>query len=675
MSKEAEQDVDKSAHAEGAQDKRASAQNASVYTEGALDVGSCAHTECEQNEGEEDVGSCAHHTNTHAEGEKGESAHDVNASEQNEGASMYSEAKQVQGAHAECAQTVDESANDVGVMDESTNSSNYESISSGDSDNGVVEDDDQDPGHDQDELDDDAVSDSDAVQIDEAFIASLMIEASDRDKRAIKQRQAALREMQRTAVSSGYENDAIAYGGMDLEEAHPVAELREVCESPLLTLLYFMPKSLWVAITTETNRYAVQQVDRRAQALHAKQREGRCEMLQQIRRRIKSKKEYETHEILYVVGLLVARMLCPQKRQFSTHWSMVEDGAVPARNFEWYMARNRCTDFLRDLHFVNNEAPRTRDKLWKLRPVVDKLQKRFLAGWSLPSVFSFDEGVLPSTSRRNTTRMFMPDKPHRYGSKIFMTCDPRTHTAIARALRAVVSESSIYRIVKLVGPISVPCPEAVTNYQRWMGGVDVHDQVRLQKYSLQTSTKFIKYYKNLFFGFVDLALVNAYFSHKEAEAMAGKPALKRATPPPGRQKRVRAPVRFTHQLEQCEKWVTVSGMQKRRQRSCKVCALLRSDAKKSFATTFFCERCSLDDAKLWLCNRIRRQYKGVNKICSEIWHDDFDAVKSISPTLGKRVVLRRPGQRAGKRKKTSRELQLARAGSSSNKETDESDDV
>ncbi|GMG17519.1 unnamed protein product [Phytophthora fragariaefolia] len=223
---------------------------------------------------------------------------------------------------------------------------------------------------------------------------------------------------------------------------------------------------------------------------------------------------------------------------------------------------------------------------------------------------------------------------------------------------AVMSGSSINRSVKQVGPISVPCPEAVTNYQRWMGSVDVHDQLRLQKYSLQTSTKFIKYYKSLFFGFVDLSLVNAYISHKEAAAMAGKPAMKRGecfgvlqnqllqlkatdfagavvTPPPGRQKRKRTPVRFTHQLEQCEDWVRVSGVQKRRQRSCKVCALLRSDANKSFATTFFCERCSLDGAKLWLCTRIRCQYKGINMTCFEIWHDDFDAGKRIPPNLGK----------------------------------------
>ena len=37
-----------------------------------------------------------------------------------------------------------------------------------------------------------------------------------------------------------------------------------------------------------------------------------------------------------------------------------------------------------------------------------------------------DEGVLPSTSRMNPTRMYMPDKPHKWGTKLFMTCDAAT---------------------------------------------------------------------------------------------------------------------------------------------------------------------------------------------------------------------------------------------------------
>ncbi|KAE9244122.1 hypothetical protein PF004_g5807 [Phytophthora fragariae] len=43
-----------------------------------------------------------------------------------------------------------------------------------------------------------------------------------------------------------------------------------------------------------------------------------------------------------------------------------------------------------------------------------------------------------------------------------------------------------------------------------MGGVDVHDQLRLQRYSLQRALKYKKYYKSLFFGFLDLAIVNAF---------------------------------------------------------------------------------------------------------------------------------------------------------------------
>uniref|UniRef100_H3GXL9 Uncharacterized protein n=1 Tax=Phytophthora ramorum TaxID=164328 RepID=H3GXL9_PHYRM len=167
---------------------------------------------------------------------------------------------------------------DVNYLATNEHSSDYESFSSGKSDDGQIQDDDQEPDREYNNLDDDFVSDSDAVEIDEAFIGSLMIGASDQDKRSIKARQEALRSMQWTAPSSEFKDGGMtAYDDMRGEDAHPVAELREVCHSPVLTFLYFMPKSLWVAITEQTNRYAVQQVDRRAEEQHAKQREGRRE--------------------------------------------------------------------------------------------------------------------------------------------------------------------------------------------------------------------------------------------------------------------------------------------------------------------------------------------------------------------------------------------------------------
>lgn len=87
-------------------------------------------------------------------------------------------------------------------------------------------------------------------------------------------------------------------------------------------------------------------------------------------------------------------------------------------------------------------------------------------------------------------------------------------------------------------------------------------------------------------------------------------------------------------------WVVVSGVQKRRQGSCKVCALLRGDRKKSFQTTYFCEDCLQTDAKFFLCPKSRHLYGGVRKTCYPIWHEDFDSGASIPTSLGKRVVLR-----------------------------------
>ena len=210
------------------------------------------------------------------------------------------------------------------------------------------------------------------------------------------------------------------------EEATPNQKLQEIAESPLQLFFYFLPKSFWRHVSKETNRYKWQTTLARARSIQAsqKKRQGVTpEAVKLIARRLRAQPKYRVDEVLHVIGLLVAAMMNPLKGRFSKHWAMSFDGAIPAGTFGKYMARNRCTAILRDLHFVNNEAPHSRDKLWKLRPLVDVLQERFLSGWSLPAHFSFDEGVLPSTSRRNTTRMFMPDKPHRYGTKMFMVCD------------------------------------------------------------------------------------------------------------------------------------------------------------------------------------------------------------------------------------------------------------
>ncbi|OWY95746.1 hypothetical protein PHMEG_00034173 [Phytophthora megakarya] len=199
---------------------------------------------------------------------------------------------------------------------------------------------------------------------------------------------------------------------------------------------------------------------------------------------------------------------------------------------------------------------------------------------------------------------------------------------------SVMSASMIRRNVKGTGPTMVPCPKPVNDYHAWMGGVDVHDQLPPQTFSIQT----------LF----DLAMVNACISHEEACNLSNTPAIKHgewynvlhkqllqlkndfagvsSTPSPGSQNRRRK--RIGHSLTQSNDWVTVSGVQKCRQRSC----------------------------KCYLCPKARRVYSGELKTCVQIWHENFECGLTIPTTLGKRVVLRHPGKKTGVQKKTRMEL-------------------
>ncbi|ETI41144.1 hypothetical protein F443_13586 [Phytophthora nicotianae P1569] len=116
------------------------------------------------------------------------------------------------------------------------------------------------------------------------------------------------------------------------------------------------------------------------------------------------------------------------------------------------------------------------------------------------------------------------------------------------------------------------------------------------------------------------------------------------TPLPAGRSRPKRRRQTSHAHKQFDDWVTVSGVQKRRQRSCKVCVLLRGDRKKSYQTTFFCDDCSHGEAKCFLCPKARLEYNGVSKTCFQIWHEDFGGGDAIPEALGKRVVLRRPGK-------------------------------
>ncbi|KAG3085605.1 hypothetical protein PI125_g19169 [Phytophthora idaei] len=215
------------------------------------------------------------------------------------------------------------------------------------------------------------------------------------------------------------------YPGLYKGKYGPTDEVMEKADSSLYLLFFFMPRSLWSKITKESNRYYDQHLNEWIDRMYRKQRENGKEVTREevMDKEAKQHKPIKGHEIVRITGLLTARMLCPHSRRLADHWATTPICAVPAGTFGRYMSKGRFGRIMQNLHFSNNaDANAETDRAWKVRPVVETMQKTFLAGYDVPPVLAFDEAVIPSRSRHNVTRQYLKDKPHKWGTKLFMTC-------------------------------------------------------------------------------------------------------------------------------------------------------------------------------------------------------------------------------------------------------------
>ncbi|KAE8877571.1 hypothetical protein PF007_g25822 [Phytophthora fragariae] len=77
-----------------------------------------------------------------------------------------------------------------------------------------------------------------------------------------------------------------------------------------------------------------------------------------------------------------------------------------------------------------------------------------------------------------------------------------------------VALDRVVRREKTAEQNEIACPKVIKAYHCFMGEVDVHDQLRLQRYSVQRCITYRKYYRSLFWGLVDLAITNAFIVHR-----------------------------------------------------------------------------------------------------------------------------------------------------------------
>lgn len=91
------------------------------------------------------------------------------------------------------------------------------------------------------------------------------------------------------------------------------------------------------------------------------------------------------------------------------------------------ISRKRWEQIKANIHFNNNEnLPKdrndvNRDKLFKLRPIIDLLQKKF-QNQEKPQALCVDEQIVPYKGK-SSLKQYNPKKPNKWGYKIFVLCD------------------------------------------------------------------------------------------------------------------------------------------------------------------------------------------------------------------------------------------------------------
>ncbi|KAG5861866.1 hypothetical protein JTB14_026684 [Gonioctena quinquepunctata] len=119
---------------------------------------------------------------------------------------------------------------------------------------------------------------------------------------------------------------------------------------------------------------------------------------------------------VFIDGLLLSGYAkYPNKRMY---WSRQKDVPKILQN---NMRLNRCEQILRHFHLNDNINIDKNDRLYKLRPLVYKLNKHFKQHGGLEESLSVDESMIPYYGR-HCAKQYIRGKPIRFGFKNWALC-------------------------------------------------------------------------------------------------------------------------------------------------------------------------------------------------------------------------------------------------------------
>ncbi|CAC5395839.1 unnamed protein product [Mytilus coruscus] len=140
--------------------------------------------------------------------------------------------------------------------------------------------------------------------------------------------------------------------------------------------------------------------------------------------RFKQWEDVNRDDMSRFIGMIIAMGLV-QQQDLHDYWS--KDELLETPFFRKIMPRNKFLLMLSFLHLNNNHIniPRGQpghDPIAKIRPVYDHLRSNFQELYYPGENIAIDEGMV--AWRGNLSfRVYMPDKPNKFGVKLFMLCD------------------------------------------------------------------------------------------------------------------------------------------------------------------------------------------------------------------------------------------------------------
>ena len=129
---------------------------------------------------------------------------------------------------------------------------------------------------------------------------------------------------------------------------------------------------------------------------------------------------------MYVFLALAMLMIHVKKHRLQDYWAKDEFIATPA--FNKHMTRDRFIEILSCLHLIDNSLRPEgddADRLWKVRPLYDRIRHRFSAFFKPYQKLCIDESLVLFRGHVGF-KQYIPSKRHRFGLKLFVICDCKT---------------------------------------------------------------------------------------------------------------------------------------------------------------------------------------------------------------------------------------------------------